>query len=85
MNETEREEFVKVFMEGFEAVVVPHLEEFYTRFDRIDGKLEQHDRRFDDVESRLNRIERKLNAVVERQDDHSVRIKNLEDKAFHQN
>lgn len=92
MNEAERREYIEIFSEGFESIILPHFEDIYKkleqhgqRFEQIEQILEEMNQHFDNIESHLNRMDRKLDAVVECQDNHGVRIKNLEDKMLRQN
>jgi len=77
-----------VLVEGLHSqvkLVAEQYGSFIDRFDRIDAKLEGHDRRFDGVEIRLGRIELDLKAMnnalfdnSHRLNDHDTRIRKLE-------
>ena len=66
-------------------IVAEQYGSFVNRFNRIDAKLEGHDRRFDGVDIRLGRIELDLKAMnnalfdnSHRLNDHDARIRKLE-------
>ena len=77
-----------VVVEGLHSeikIVAEQYGSFVNRFNRIDAKLEGHDRRFDGVEIRLGRIGLDLKAMnnalfdnSRRLNDHDARIRKLE-------
>ena len=79
---------MSVLMEDMQSqvkIIAEQNRNFINRFDRIDAKLEGHDRRFDGVDIRLGRIELDLkgmnNALFDnshRLNDHDARIRKLE-------
>ncbi|MHB8840551.1 MAG: hypothetical protein ACYC56_01975 [Candidatus Aquicultor sp.] len=80
MNPEERKEIINIFNEGFEQVVLPYIARIqediagmHLEISEIKDVLEDHSLRFD-------RIERKLNAVVARQDEQGIEIKQLKDR-----
>ena len=79
---------MSVLMEDMKSqvkLVAEQYGSFVNRFNRIDAKLEGHDRRFDGVDIRLGKIELDLkgmnNALFDnshRLNDHDARIRKLE-------
>ena len=75
MDESMRQEMRLIFGEGIEELVLPLFEEIRGEIDTIKEKLEEHDRRFDNVENRLVRLDRKFDVAMERADEHSLVLK----------
>ncbi len=87
MDSKERKEIINIFNEGFEQVVLPYIARIqediagiHTEIDGIHGDLTGIKDVLEDHSFRLDRIERKLNAVVARQDEQGVEIKQLKDR-----
>ena len=61
MTEDEQQQFRQLFAEGFEQIVLPHIE-------RIDGRLETIDSCLETIEDRLGKIEQLRTKETERLD-----------------
>jgi tetrahydromethanopterin S-methyltransferase subunit B len=57
MKEKDKKEFINIFNEGFEQLILPHFEEIKTRLDKVENRL-------DDLETTVNKMDRKLDSVV---------------------
>ena len=70
MNDKTRTEFILLFNQGFEEVVLPEIISFE----------EKMDQGFRKVNSKLDNLERRLDADAIKLDDHENRIKKSESK-----
>lgn len=77
MNEKDKKEFINLFNQGFEEVVIPVIEGVRGEVKEVKQVLNEHTRTLEDHSNRFERIERKLDAVVERQDDQGTEIKKI--------
>ncbi|MBI4035083.1 MAG: hypothetical protein HY381_01645 [Candidatus Chisholmbacteria bacterium] len=59
MDDKTKDDFIKLFNQGFEEIVLPHIE-------RIDQGMEDLKNRLDRVEGRLDTLERKIERSTDR-------------------
>lgn len=78
MDDKTRQEFILIFNQGFEEVVIPAIEDLRRemnlgfkkvnqRFEDMDKRFESIDRRFEDMDARFDRLERKVDTISEKQ------------------
>ncbi len=65
------EEIQKLFLDGFEQVVVPHIQS-------IEGDVGEIRQDVGEIRTQLSRMEPKLDDTIARVDGHSVRLEQLE-------
>lgn len=78
MDDKTKQDFILLFNQGFEEVVVPRLEELDETIDKLDKKM---DKGFAGVNSKIDNINRRLDTMAFQVGDHEKRIKKLESKS----
>jgi len=79
MEEKDKKEFINIFNEGFEQVVLPHIERLDEKIERLDEKIERLDEKVERLDEKVEKlsqensfehekINRKLNSIIDRQD-----------------
>lgn len=84
MDEQTKKEFISLFVQGFQEVMIPALDdlekEINQRFEQMEHRFEQMEYRFDVIETRLDVVERKLDRSLDEPIDHENRLKKLESR-----
>lgn len=78
MDTNTKRDFILLFNQGFEEVVLPHIREINGRLDKVDIRLDQIEIRLDNVEVRLDRVENKLDLINDKLLNHDKRITVIE-------
>ncbi len=71
IKEQFEENFIRLFNEGFEAVVMPNIE-------RLGNKIDKLDQRVDRLGNRVDQMDRKLDKFSADVINHETRVKKLE-------
>lgn len=78
MNKKTRDEFVDLFAEGFQGLVVPEINKLDEKIDKVGEKLTKVENRLEKVENRLEKVENRLEVVEVKLD--RVAANQLEDR-----
>lgn len=77
MDDKTRQEFINLFNQGFQELVVPQLDELIEGQERIENRLETIEIRFDVVERKLDRVVDDHIEIKSKVEEHDKQIKRL--------
>jgi DNA-binding protein HU-beta len=78
MDETTTEESIALFNQGFESVVLPHIERIDKQLDRLETEMKRVEERLERVETRLEQLDRKVDRIAAKQLDQDRRLDAIE-------
>lgn len=78
MDDKFKKDFITLFNQGFEEVVLPVIEDMQGDIEEIKEDIKSLDNRVGNVENRLDRIENRLDSVVDNINGHNIRLKTIE-------
>lgn len=83
MDEKQKQEFILLFNQGFEEIVIPAIEDVEARFGKKVNSLESKmDNRFDAVDKKLDRLDAHDERMADVQVDLRTRLRRVENTVF---
>ncbi len=78
MDDKTKRDFILLFNQGFEEVVLPQIKEIYKRLDLIEDRLDKLEKRIETLEIRIGQIDNKLDLMNDKLLDHAQQIKTIQ-------
>lgn len=66
MDDNTKKDFILLFNQGFEELVLPVVERIDERLENLEGKVETIENRVENMEDRMESMDRKLDRFTER-------------------